>query len=126
MTCKRHILLAAALILAILPLPAQAQQSSGNITIAQVMDAMDNAPRHDHARQVLTAYLSGIGETTGVLFRQARDSGLAPSGCAGSMSLSWDGVASALRAGAPDVSEWQTTPATPIIVADMLARAGCD
>ena len=126
MTCKRHILVAAAVILAILPLPAQAQQSSGNITIAQVMDAMDNAPRHDHARQVLTAYLSGIGETTGVLFRQARDSGLAPSGCQGSMSLSWDSVASALRAGAPDVSEWQTTSATPIIVADMLTRAGCD
>lgn len=126
MTCKRHILVAAALTLAALPLPVQAQQSSGKITIAQVMDAMDNAPRHDHARQVLTAYLSGIGETTGALFRQARDSGLAPSGCGGSMSLSWDGVASALRAGAPDVSEWQTTPATPIIVADMLARAGCD
>ena len=126
MTCKRHILVAAALTLAALSLPVQAQQSSGNITIAQVMDAVDNAPRHDHARQVLTAYLSGIGETTGVLFRQARDSGLAPLGCGGSMSLSWDGVASALRAGAPDVSEWQTTPATPIIVADMLARAGCD
>ncbi|MVT00731.1 chlorophyllide reductase [Devosia marina] len=126
MTCKRHILVAAALTLAAPPLPVQAQQSLGNITIAQVMDAMDNAPRHDHARQVLTAYLSGIGETTGVLFRQARDSGLAPAGCQGLMSLSWEGVASALRASAPDVSEWQTTPATPIIVADMLARAGCD
>ena len=126
MTCKRHILVAAALMLTTLPLPIQAQQSSGNITIAQVMDAMDNAPRHDHARQVLTAYLSGIGETAGAVLRQARDSGLAPSGCDGSMSLSWDGVVSALRSGAPDASQWQTTPATPIIVADMLARAGCD
>jgi len=126
MTRKRHILVAAALGLAVFTWPVQAQQSSGNITIAQVMDAMDNAPRHEDARQLLTAYLSGIGETTGVLLRQARHGSLPPLDCNGSMSLSWDGVASALKASAPDVSQWQTTPATPIIVADMLARAGCD
>ena len=126
MICKRYVLVAAALALAVLPLPVQAQQSSGSITIAQVMDAMENAPRNDHARQVLTAYFSGIGETTGILFRQARSEGLLPVGCGGSMSLNWDGVADALRAAAPDASQWQTTPATPIIVTDMLARAGCD
>lgn len=122
MTRLRPFLLVSALALAG---PALAQSTTGDISVAQVMEALENAPANDHARQLLTAYLSGIGETTGALLVQAADRGLAVPGCRGSISLSWDGVAHALTEGVPDAGQWQSTPATPIIVADMLARAGC-
>ena len=125
MTWIKGFVLAAALGLIGAHSPALAQSAPRGISVQQVMEAIENAPNNDHARQVLTAYLSGIGETTGALFRDARYSELASSDCTKAVSLSWDGVAKALVAAAPDTSQWSAIPATPIIVTSMLDSAQC-
>ncbi|MGX5828666.1 hypothetical protein [Mesorhizobium sp. 43Arga] len=45
--------------------------------------------------------------------------------CSKSFSLDTGSVRSALKAGAPRQGSWSQTPATPLIVADMVKRAGC-
>ncbi|GGF40153.1 chlorophyllide reductase subunit BchY [Youhaiella tibetensis] len=86
----------------------------GQISVAQVREMLEAAPSKPQARQLLVAYLAGVGETAGLLAK-----------CSKSLNLDIDLVASALEAGAPDASRWSQTPATPIIVADLVARGGC-
>lgn len=106
-------------------LPAHAQTDTNRISVAQIMQAVEPAPTNQNARQTLSAYLSGIGETAGILMSRAEESGASLAGCRSGISLSGDTVAAALAAAVPDQSKWASTPAAPIIVADMLARAGC-
>ncbi len=93
----------------------------GPITVKQVLDLFDTIDTDQEAGKLLFAYLSGIGETTGVLISEARKTG-AYAGCSGPLSLDGTSVEAALRASGGDSA---TRPATPVIVADMLARASC-
>ncbi len=91
--------------------------SRGQISVAQVTEMLGKAPTDRMAQQVLTAYLAGVGETAGAVAK------IGDVTCQTSMSLNAANVGQALgRAGDRDAVE---TPATPLIVADMLKRAGC-
>jgi len=98
---------------------AQPSTSRGQISVAQVRAMLDQAATNPTARQTLTAYLAGTGETAGWLLDSAH--GLPP--CARRLTLdaqqARDAIASASATAATE------TPATPLIIRDMLRRAGC-
>lgn len=107
----------AALLLTVPPAAAATSTSRGQISVAQVQGMLDRAPTDKTAQQVLTAYLAGIGETA--------DATLSISGaaCRTPMSLSAADVRAAIQTtGGQDAT---AVAATPLIVRDMLARAGC-
>lgn len=107
----------AALLLTVPPAAAATSTARGQISATQVQAMLDRAPTDKTAQQVLTAYLAGIGETA--------DATLSISGaaCRTPMSLSAADVRAAIReVGGQDAT---AVAATPIIVRDMLARAGC-
>lgn len=106
-----------ALVLTAAPAAAAPSTAQGQISVAQVQEMLERAPANPAAQQVLTAYLAGIGETA--------DATLGTSGasCRKPMSLSAADVSQAVRAAGG--ASAATVAATPIIVRDMLARAGC-
>jgi len=79
---------------------------------------LDQAATNPIARQTLTAYLAGAGETTGWLIDIAARHGSSPS-CTRPLSLDDKAARQALHGSATE------TAATPLIVDDMLKRAGC-
>jgi len=83
---------------------------------------LDQAATNPIARQTLTAYLAGAGETTGWLIDIAARHGSSPS-CTRRLSLDDKTARQALQGSAPDLAT--ETAATPLIVDDMLKRAGC-
>lgn len=100
------------------PSTAAPSTSGGLISVAQVTEILKKAPTDRTAQQVLTAYLAGVGEAASVVVSMGNGT------CRTSLSLSAGNVDQALRsaAGGSDTAE---TPATPLIVRDMLNRAGC-
>ena len=74
------------------------------------------------ARQTLIAYVAGVGEAAGAIVDTI---GNGSRSCRKSFSLDTGSVRAALEAGAPRQDSWSQTPATPLIVADMVKRAGC-
>ncbi|WP_342726238.1 chlorophyllide reductase [Bradyrhizobium sp. B097] len=98
---------------------AQPSTSRGQISVAQVTAMLDQAATNPTARQTLTAYLAGTGETAGWMLDAAHR--LPP--CARRLTLdaqqARDAIASAAATAATE------TPATPLIIRDMLKRAGC-
>ncbi|MBB6254136.1 chlorophyllide reductase [Nitrospirillum iridis] len=100
------------------PSMATPTTSRGLISVAQVMQMLEKAPTDDTARQVLTAYLAGVGEAASVV------AGMGGATCRTLLSLSAANVRQTLTAAAAgqDAAE---TPATPLIVRDMLDRSGC-
>ena len=113
------------LALSVGPVVAAPTTSSGRISVTQVMDMAQRARSDAAARDTFIAYLAGIGETAGLMVSEAVARGAAPLKCTASFSLSEETAISALFAGAPDTGSWAETPATPIILADLFARAGC-
>lgn len=111
----RHLFICLTLV-ATVAQPALAASSTdrGEISVAQIREMLEAAPTKPQARQLLVAYLAGVGETAGILAK-----------CRNSLNLDTAAVTAALEAGAPDASRWSQIPATPIIVADLVARAGC-
>lgn len=97
---------------------ASPSTSRGLITVAQVMQMLEKAPADRTAQQVLTAYLAGVGEAASAVISMGR------AACQTSLSLNAANVRQALKASAAgqDTAE---TPAKPVIVKDMLNRAGC-
>lgn len=92
--------------------------SHGQISVAQVMQMLAKAPTDKTAQQVLTAYLAGVGEAVGVA------ASIGDATCRVSMGLNADNVRQALKAAAAGQNPAEA-PATPLIVKDMLNRAGC-
>ncbi|MGY4303662.1 hypothetical protein ACVIJ6_000905 [Bradyrhizobium sp. USDA 4369] len=92
--------------------------SRGLISVTQVIQMLEKAPTDRTAQQVLTAYLAGVGEAAGAVASMGRAT------CRTSLNLSAAHVGQALSSAAAgqDAAE---TPATPLIVRDMLDRAGC-
>jgi hypothetical protein len=97
------------------PAPAAPSTASGRISITQVRQMLDKAPTDRTARQVLTAYLAGVGEGASAI----ADMGDLP--CRSPLSLDAASVRRAIG-GRKDGSD---VAATPLIVRDMLVRAGC-
>jgi hypothetical protein len=115
---------AAAAILALVAVAQAAPSTSrGQISIAQVKEMLDQAATNPTARQTLTAYFAGVGETAGWLLDAARDRGAPAQPCKRPLTLDASNarevIAGAVNAAAAE------TPATPLIVSNMLKRAGC-
>ncbi|MGV3577009.1 MAG: chlorophyllide reductase [Devosia sp.] len=100
--------------------------STGRISVTQVMEMVQRARSDATARNTIVAYLAGVGETAGFMVSEAVVRGATPLKCTNSFNLSEDVALAALSAGAPDTASWAETPATPIILADLFARAGCN
>jgi len=122
MNAMRAALLAFSLGLA-LPAEAVPTTPTGAISVAQVMDLIQRSPKDNAARNAAMAYLAGIGETTGLLVAEARRRGLAGVACARPLGISSAAALAALFR--TDKGKWGKTAATPILVDDMLNRAGC-
>ncbi|MBN9217014.1 MAG: chlorophyllide reductase [Mesorhizobium sp.] len=115
----------AALVAAMTPFAAAALPSTatGQISVGQVIEMIDKADASQTARQTLVAYIAGVGETAGAIADTAKGSRVIS--CRKAFSLDTASVRAALETGAPRQGDWAQTPATPLIVADMLKRAGC-
>lgn len=97
--------------------------SYGKISVAQIAELIEKAPVDTTSRKMLTAYLVAVGETAGLLIDQASDADGAMVSCQAQMTLSdTDARREILSAQAKDPVE---TAATPLILQDMLQRAGC-
>ena len=94
--------------------------------MAQVRELLDQAETNTAARQVLTAYLAGAGETAGILIDTAVNRGVSLAACKHRLSLDQNAVRRALESAAPNSRVWRETAATPLIVRDMVRRAECN
>lgn len=108
-----------------LPTHAATTTSTGRVSVTQVMEIVDLARTEPAARNAVIAYLAGIGETAGLMVSEAVARGATPLTCTRSFNLAEDVAVAALTSGAPDRAAWGETAATPIILADLFARAGC-
>ncbi|QND60189.1 chlorophyllide reductase [Mesorhizobium huakuii] len=110
----------------VMPFAAYAQPSTatGRISVGQVMEMIEKADSSPIARQTLVAYVAGVGEAAGAIV-DTIGNGSRTVSCRKSFSLDTGSVRVALEAGAPRQDSWSQTPATPLIVADMVKRAGC-
>lgn len=116
------------LVLALMAAPALAatpSTSTGQISVAQVMDVIDRSGSDGDAAMLLAAYLGGLGETAGILLSATDSSGKRYVTCERSMALDAGLVTAVLRKAAPDKGSWTETPATPLIVSALVDRAGC-
>lgn len=104
------------------PSVAAPSTAQGQVSVAQVVEMLDKAPAERVARQVLTAYLSGLGEAAGVLLTARSDAKLAR--CSKPLSLS-DSQARQALAAASRRKDRNEIAATPLLLSDMIKRAGC-
>jgi hypothetical protein len=123
--CSGSVAIFAWTLIATTMVSADPSTSRGQISVAQVRTMLDQAATNPIARQTLTAYLAGTGETAGWLVDAAAERGLPPQPCARRLSLDDTTVRQALARSAPNASFPGETAATPLIVRDMLKRAGC-
>ena len=119
------IAIAATVALPILSSTAVALPSTakGQVSVAQVMEMMAKADSSTVAKQVLVAYVAGVGESAGAVLDTMGNN--APVSCRQAFSLDTASLRTALENRAPKQQSWTQTPATPLIVADMIKRAGC-
>jgi hypothetical protein len=117
------LLLAAALVAT--PAIAAPSTKTGQISAAQVFELIDQAPNDKASRNALIAYLAGLGETAGILMAEAKVRTSAAILCERDLGIGDQVAAKALRKALPDRASWPEAAATPIILADMLQRAGC-
>ncbi|CCV13517.1 hypothetical protein [Mesorhizobium sp. STM 4661] len=99
--------------------------AKGQISVGQVMEMIEKADSSPTARQTLVAYVAGVGEAAGVMVDTIGNGGSRIVSCKNAFRLDTGSVRAALKTGAPRQSTWSETPATPLIVADMVKRAGC-
>ncbi len=105
--------------------PGQAAPSTpaGEISVAQVVDLLERSPTDNAARNAAMAYLAGVGETTGLLVAEVGRRAPASIACTRPLALSSAAVLAALSR--VEKGTRDKTAATPILVDDMLRRAGC-
>lgn len=108
-----------------LALPAHAVPTTpaGAISVAQVVDLIQRSPKDNAARNAAMAYLAGVGEATGLLVVEARRRGHPGVTCTRPLAISSTAALAALSR--EEKGKWGKTAATPILVDDMLRRAGC-
>lgn len=124
MRTSRPVAMALALLL-FLPSAAHAAPSTsdGRISVLQLEQMLDRATTDPVAGQLLTAYLAGIGEAAAEMMELGTQA--AAAGCRRPMQMSAESARLAIDAGAGRRTGWSETAATPILVRDMLRRAGC-
>jgi hypothetical protein len=106
---------------------AAASTSRSAISVAQVQSMLDQAAANPTARQVLTAYLAGVGETAGILVSLAKaEPGTTPLSCKRTLVIDDRLVQAALAQPTVNNRDAVETSATPLIVREMLKRADCD
>ena len=113
------------LALSISPAFAAPSTSMGQISVAQVLELLEKSGSDGASRNAVVAYLAGVGETAGLLMADERVQRAGLIECRTALSLADTNVVAALKAAAPDRAGWEQTAATPIILIDMFARAGC-
>lgn len=100
------------------PVHAEPSTKTGAISVAQVVQMLNQAPSNRTAQQVLIAYLGGVGEAVGVVIDAGGTS------CQRPLALTTQEVRAAIAAATTSAQANQIA-VTPLIVRDMLARAGC-
>lgn len=123
MIIKRTALLLAMVFGLAPPAMAVSSTSAGEISIAQVADLLRRSAGDNAARNAAMAYLAGVGETAGVLMAQSGRRAGGGITCAAPLRMSSDAAVAALSR--TDRTKWAETAATPVLVNDMLKRAGC-
>ncbi|MDB5528084.1 MAG: hypothetical protein JWR51_1187 [Devosia sp.] len=113
------------LVLSMAPAFAAPSTSKGQISVAQVLELLEKSGSDSAARNAVVAYLAGVGETAGLLMADERVQRAGLLNCQTALSLADTNVATALKAAAPDRAGREQIAATPIILIDMFARAGC-
>lgn len=103
---------------------ATASTSKGQVSVAQLVEFLKNAETDGDKRQVLTAYLAGLGETVGIMIGSAGKFG-ASIRCDRAIQLDLAFVNEVVRQSAGDQSAWAEIPATPLLVSAIIERAGC-
>ncbi|WP_315837544.1 chlorophyllide reductase [Bradyrhizobium prioriisuperbiae] len=124
----RAIVLTVLLCAALPILPAAATSAStsrGQVSVTQARAMLEQAAGNPTARQVLTAYLAGIGETAGTMIDAEKQQATQVLACKGRLSLDDKSALQALETSAPNAALWAETAATPLILRDMLKRANC-
>lgn len=108
-----------------LAFPAHATSSTptGAISVAQVVELLQRAPKDNAARNAAMAYLAGVGEATGLLVAEAGRRASVRVSCAKPLGISDTDALAALSG--VDQGRRDKTAATPLLVDDMLRRAGC-
>lgn len=81
-----------------------------------MVELIEKSDSDTAARNAAVAYLAGVGETVGIMIAEA-------GACHTTLSLSSDAAIAAVSG--IDRAKWVETPATPLLVSDMLSRAGC-
>ncbi|WP_445490684.1 chlorophyllide reductase [Rhodopseudomonas sp. RCAM05734] len=118
---------AAAIVLFNVPTARAASSTSqGKISVTQVQSMLDRAAANATARQVMMAYLAGVGETAGVLMDQAKGRSQASRlNCRRRLAID-EALVQAALARARTADNPGETPATPLIVGELLKRAECE
>lgn len=97
----------------------------GRISVAQVMEMAGKAKENPMAMQVLMAYLTGVGETAGILLSAKGPNGQAYVSCRGELSMDESAMVAALEGAAPDAASQAVTAATPVLVNVIMMRGKC-
>lgn len=121
----RHIAVSILVLVSNLSQPslAASSTSTGQVSVAQVVEMIEKSGSDRAFRNIALAYLSGVGEAAGILIGEAASRGISH-GCQHPLELSSTQALAAVKASSGE-GAWQETPATPVILADMLDRAGC-
>lgn len=123
MITNRTILISLTFLSFALPAKAAPSTAAGEISVAQVVDLIARSSTDNAARNAAVAYLAGVGEATGLLLEKASGRPQGGITCVRSLGISGEAALAALSR--TDKAIWKQTAATPILVNDMLNRAGC-
>lgn len=123
MTMKCTTLISLACLSFALPAMAAPSTTAGEISVAQVVELIQSSTTDNAARNAATGYLAGLGEATGLMIERANVRAPDSITCTRPLGISDDAALAALSR--TDKTKWKQTAATPILVNDMLSRAGC-
>lgn len=124
MTKSRTMLIPLLLTALLAPGQASAASARNQVTVGEIARALDQADTDPTKRQMLTAYLAGLGEAVGIMLASAPQYGASIT-CERALALDFDVVARALSRARGSNSARAETAATPLLVAEILDRAGC-
>lgn len=112
-----------ALLALLTPASAASSTSSGQVSVAQLVQALEGAA--DPLKgQVLTAYLAGVGEAVGIMLAGSASYG-ATITCKRAIAVDEKVIKAAIKRAPGGEAAYAETPASPLLVAELLDRAGC-
>lgn len=99
--------------------------AKGQVSVAQVMDMVERARMEASARETVTAYFAGIGETAGFLLAAQGADGRPFVTCSKRIAIDAASMVEALAEAAPDRAQWGQVAATPILVNVIVSLGEC-